>query len=220
MKTYKLSELVLDFDLYPRGKVDSHHAANMVASLEAGSELPPLVIDKKTKRIVDGFHRWRAYKQMYTLDFEVTCIEKTYKNDAELFLDAMRYNASHGRALTPHDMTHCIIKAKKFKLSDHLVGEALHLTTDRIQGLRGMRIGNVSGRPIALKHTIDHMAGRRLTTKQESANKKLSGMQQLFYVNQLVTLIENDLIDMNNANLLSGLDKLHGLLETVSVKAA
>jgi hypothetical protein len=220
MKTYKLSELILDFDLYPRGKVDSQHATNMVISLEAGAELPPLVIEKKTKRIVDGFHRWRAYKQIYDLNFEVTCIEKTYKDDGDLFLDAMRYNSSHGRALTPHDMTGCIIKAKKFKLSDHLVGEALHLTTEKINGLRGARIGSVSGRPIALKHTIQHMAGKKLTKKQACANKKLSGMEQLFYVNQLVALIENDLIDMSNANLLSGLDKLHGLLEKVSVKAA
>ena len=220
MKTYKLAELILDFDLYPRGKVDSQHVANMVASLEAGAEMPPLVIDKKTKRVADGFHRWRAYERVYDLDYEVTCIEKTYKDDGELFLDAMRYNSAHGRALTPHDMTHCLIKAKSFKLSDHLVGEALHLTTGRIKGLRSTRIGNVSGRPIALKHTIQHLAGHRLTKKQEAANKKLSGMNQLFYVNQLIELIENDLIDGNNDKLSAGLQKLRGLLDAVSAKAA
>jgi hypothetical protein len=220
MKTYKLSELILDFDLYPRGKVDSQHAANMVASLDAGAEMPPMVIEKKTKRVVDGFHRWRAYSQTFDLNYEVTCIEKTYANDGELFLDAMRYNSAHGRALTPHDMTGCIIKAKKFKLSDHLVGEALHLTTEKIKGLRGARIGSVSGRPIALKYTIQHMAGHKLTKKQEAANKKLSGMNQLFYVNQLIELIENGLLDSSNEKLLTGLEKLRGLLDSKVMKAA
>ena len=220
MKTHQLAELVLDFDMYPRGKVDSHHAAQMVASIEAGAELPPLVIDKKTKRLVDGFHRWRAYKQAYGLNYKVTCIEKTYKDDGELFLDAMRYNASHGRALTQHDKTHCLIMAKNFKLSDNLVSEALNLTAERIGELRSTRIAGVAARPIALKQTIRHMAGQKLTKKQETANTKLSGMNQLFYVNQVCILIENDLVDTDNSQLAKGFIRLRALLVQHLKKAA
>ena len=45
---------------------------------------------------------------------------------------------------------------------------------------------------------------------------KLGGMETLFYVNQLVLLIEQDLIDRNNDELLSGLSKLAALLEQYS----
>ena len=220
MKKYKLSALVLDFDLYPRGKVDSQHVAQIAASIEAGTELPPLVIEKKTKRMVDGFHRHRSYIRVYDLDHEVLCIEKTYKDDGALFLDAMRYNAAHGRALTQHDKAHCLILAANFKLSDNLVAEALHLTTERIGTLRSTRIGRIGARPIALKQTIKHMAGRKLSEAQETVNKKLSGMNQLFYVNQVAMLIENNLVDADDDKLLNGFERLRVLLEGYLRKAA
>ena len=37
MKKYAISELVFDFDLYPRGSVDSHHVGEIAAAIEAGS---------------------------------------------------------------------------------------------------------------------------------------------------------------------------------------
>src|SRR5688572_13414948 len=61
METIKASELVEDFDLYPRGDVDGTHVLSLVQALEAGVELPPIIACKKTKRIVDGFHRRRAF---------------------------------------------------------------------------------------------------------------------------------------------------------------
>jgi ParB-like chromosome segregation protein Spo0J len=212
VKKYALSELVLDFDIYPRGDVDSHHVGEIASAMEAGASMPPLVIDRKSKRIADGFHRWRAYRRLYDDTHKVDCIEKDYKNDKELFLDSMRYNASHGRALTQHDKVHCLLLAEKLKVSSELVAQALNITPVRIGELRAARVGTIGARQIALKQTIRHMGGKELTEDQGHANEKLSGMSQLFYVNQLVTLIENDLIDLDNADLIAGLAKLHGML--------
>lgn len=220
MKRYKLSELVLDFDLYPRGSVDSHHVGEIASAIEAGASIPPIVIDKKSKRITDGFHRWRAYRNLYGVDHEVECVEKTYKNEGEMLLDAMRFNASHGRALTAHDKAHCLIIAKKFKLSDHIIAQALNLTTGRIGAIRSTKIGRLGTKPIALKRTIRHMAGRSITKPQVTANEKLGGMNQLFYVNQIKILIKSDLIDFDNADLMGGLQELRGLLDGLFVKVA
>jgi len=220
MKNYKLSELVLDFDLYPRGGVDSHHVGEIAAAIEAGSVMPPLVVDKKSKRIVDGVHRWKAYRRLFDEDHEVQCVEKTYKNEGEMLLDAMRFNASHGRALTQHDKTHCLILGEKYNLSVEAIAQALNLTTSRIGALQTGRIGKIGTRKFALKQTIRHMAGQNMTALQETANEKLSGMNQLFYVNQIKTLIENDLIDMNNSELLDGLNSLRSLLDSLFRKVA
>lgn len=62
--------------------------------------------------------------------------------------------------------------------------------------------------PIPLKRTIRHMSGHQLSQAQANANAKLSGMEQLFYVNQLLTLIENELIDRSNPQLMAALDRL------------
>ena len=220
MKKHALSELIFDFDLYPRGQVDSHHVTEIVAAIDAGATMPPPIICAKTKRIVDGFHRIRAYLRRYDEDYEVECIEKTYANDKDLFLDAMRYNAAHGRALTQHDKAHCLILAKKFRIKQDLVAAALNITTERIGSLTTTRIGRAQGSPIALKRTISHMAGHDLTPDQAAANKKLSGMNQMFYVNQLITLIESDLLTTDDDDLMAGLAKLSGLLSGLLKKKA
>lgn len=220
MKKYRLSELVLDFDLYPRGSVDSHHVGEIASAIESGATMPPIVIDMRSKRIVDGFHRWRAYCKIHGLDYKVECVEKTYKNDGEFLLDAMRFNASHGRALTQHDKTHCLILGVKLNLKESTIAGALNLTSAHIGTLKTTRIGRIGTRPLALKQTIRHMAGRKLSKSQQIANEKLSGMNQLFYVNQLITLIDNDLIDMDNNKLITGLNRLRGLLEKYYCKAA
>jgi len=212
MKKYKIAELVIDFELYPRGKVDSHHVGEIAYAIEAGTPMPPVIIDKKSKRVIDGVHRINAYRRLYDETHEIDCAEKEYKNDKEMFVDAMRYNSAHGRALSQHDKLHCILMAEKFKISTTVIAEALHITTDRIGALRSERVGTLSGSPIALKQTIRHMGGQKLTKEQVSANEKLGGMNALFYINQIILLIENDLIDTSNADLQKGLAALYEAL--------
>lgn len=220
MKKYALSALVFDFDIYPRGSVDSQHASEIAAAIEAGAAMPPLIIDQKSKRVVDGFHRGRSYRKLYGEEYQVNCVEKSYKNDAAMFIDAMKYNASHGRALTQHDKAHCLLIAERFSIAPEIVSESLNITPTRIGELRAHRIGSSGGRPLALKRTMQHMAGKELTAGQAGANERSSGMNQLFYVNQIIDLIENDLLDLANEELMRGLDRLATLLDNLRKKRA
>jgi len=63
------------------------------------------------------------------------------------------------------------------------------------------------------------MAGKQLNKKQQETNKRLGGMQQSFYANQLIDLIESDLLDVNNPLLIERLRTLHGLLAAVLKQA-
>lgn len=218
MKTYKAAELVEDFDLYPRNNVDSQHVKHLVEALAAGEELPPGIIDKKTKRLIDGFHRKRARIQLYGPDAEMEVIEKTYKNDAEMFLDAMRYNAAHGVKLDQCDRTHCVIIAERLSIPLEAVAGALHVPIERLGMLRTHRTAlGSSGLTIPLKRTISHFAGKRLNKAQAEANEKLSGMNQAFYANQLIMLIENRLLDLEDERLMDRLKVLHEALEGLLV---
>lgn len=217
MKKMKVAELVLDFDLYPRNNVDSHNVRNLVDALATGAELPPVVIDKKTKRVTDGFHRCRASLQHFGDDAEILVIEKAYKSDAEMFVDAMKYNASHGAKLDSCDRSHCLIVAERLKIAVSTVAEALHMSVDRLSTLRETRTGiNSSGQAVALKNTIAaQFTGKRLNKRQVQANEKLSGMSQVFYANQLIELLESDMLDTENEKLMERLMILNGLLDVV-----
>lgn len=215
MRKLKCSQLVLDFDFYPRAQVDSQHVAYMVEAMKAGSEFPPVVICKKTKRVADGFHRVRARQRHDGPDAEIQVVEKTYRNDAELFLDAMRYNAAHGRNLTQYDRAHCAILAVNLGLDDEAIAGALHVPAEKIGELRADRSAKHAGLQVPIKRTIRHMAGRTLNKGQVAANAKLSGMNQVFYVHQVCTLIESGLLNTDDAALMAALEKLRELLAGV-----
>jgi hypothetical protein len=222
MKEFKLSDLVLDYSIYPRKEIDSQHAAILQEAIEGGAVMPPLVLETKTHRVVDGFHRYRAFKRIAkdNVDFMVSCIEKTYKSEALLFLDAMRYNAEHGRALNKFDRTHCIIMAHQLSVSDKDIAKVLHVQVEAVKRLIVDRTATgVNGKQklVPIKSTIRHMAGQKMTTEQVACNDKLGGMQQGFYVHQIILLIESGLLDLENERLMEQVKHLHELLEGVLV---
>jgi ParB-like chromosome segregation protein Spo0J len=221
MRMINANQLVFDQDLYPRGEVDKQNVTYIVRALEAGKVMPPIVIDKASKRIVDGIHRWHAHRQ-YAGDetVQVECIEKSYKSDAELFLDAAQLNASHGQNLTMFDRTRCVMIAQRLHIPDNAIAGALNMTQDKVGAMKQERTGymrSANGRGVTsftkdriipLKRSIRHMAGRLLTQKQAEANEKLSGMDAIFHVLQLLTMIDNDLLDLSDARLRSKLVEL------------
>jgi hypothetical protein len=225
MTKRKVGELILDFNVYPRMSVDTQHISYMREALEAGGKFPPLVICAKTLRIVDGFHRHKLYLMAYGSDYEADVIEKSYKRDADLFADAMRLNAEHGRSLSRYDRAHCLLVAEKLTLSLDETAVALGMTVDKLTELRVNRVATLSvsgkgkGAAIPLKRTIAHMTGKTLTPAQAEVNDRLGGMNQLFYVNQLISLLEADLIDRQNADLMKRLQVLRTLIGKVKVAA-
>lgn len=221
MRNIKAADLVLDFDLYPRNSVDAHNVKHICDALAAGIDLPPVIIDKKSKRVVDGFHRVRANLRLYGEDATVTVVEKAYKNDAAIFIDAMRYNASHGAKLDQCDRTHCVLIAERLSIPAEAVAGALNMPVDKLSLLRMTRVAtSTSGLSIPLKRTISkQFAGRRLNKRQVEANEKLSGMNQAFYVNQLIELLESNMIDTDDERLVDRLRHLSELLESIVAAA-
>jgi len=218
MKEYRLGDLVLDYTIYPRKQIDSYHVHIIVDAIQNGAELPPIVIEKKTKRVVDGFHRHTAYKRVSGDNPEclVMCIEKNYKSEKDLFLDSMRFNASHGRTLSKYDRVHCLNVARELDIPDKDVAKILHIPPKDVQTLSVNRTairGNGKQRLEPIKGTIGHKAGQQLSDEQWQANTKLGGMKQSFYVNQLITLIENELIDTQDEKLMERLQRLGELLD-------
>ena len=220
MNTHPVSSLVFDFSFYPRSNIDTQHVGYIAQAVEGGATLPPIIIDKKSKRIVDGFHRTRAYRNLYGDDHGVECVEKAYKTDRAMFLDAMRYNAAHGRRLSSHDRAHCINLALEFKMELESVATALQMTLDKTKQMKVERFGEMrvgkKKKPVPLKRTIAGVvAGKMLTPRQVEANDRLSGMTQVFYVNQVIELIEADLLDTKNERLIERLGHLQGLIGQV-----
>lgn len=193
MATVKLSELVLDWDLYPRHNVSSVQVAAMIDHLKAGGSLPPIIVCRKTKRIVDGFHRHRAWLKMHGDDFEAPVEWRDFKNDGELFKEAARNATGNSLNLSPFDRVRCLSRAKALRIPVADMAAILRMTTARAKSLLEERTASSAGgqSDVVVKRSIPHMAGETLTAKQEEANEKASGWSPLFHVNQLISHFEN-----------------------------
>ena len=163
MKEMKVSELVLDFDLYPRPSIDSEHVRGMVEAEKAGTDFPPILVDRATNRVVDGFHRYRKQQRVYGDDAMIMVNLKTYKSDADMVVDVISLNAQHGKKLTPYDHARCLLIAERVKLSDDRLAGALHVPIAKLGDLRVRKLASTNGNKLAVKQTIAHMAGKKLT---------------------------------------------------------
>lgn len=126
-----VNSLILDYDLYPRGGIDSQNVSRMVLALEAGTALPPVVIDRKTRKVIDGFHRCKATLRFGGELAEIAIVERDYKNEQEMLLDAGKMNAPHGLAMDKHDRVHFALKARKMGIGEKRIAEAINMTLKR-----------------------------------------------------------------------------------------
>lgn len=212
-QTVKATALVLDYDFYPREQIQSFHVSQMIEAMEAGVTLPPIVVDMKSKRVVDGFHRVRAYQKLYGRDATIPAIFKTYKTEADMFADGISLNTSHGRPLTPYDKARCIARAEELKMEPQLTAKALNMTPERLGELKASRIATYKMKPITLKRTMAHLAGEELTDEQYAYNLKAGGMNQTFFINQVIAMLEADAVDRDDKKTVKALKRLHDLLE-------
>jgi len=211
----KLSELVVDFDVYPRTDVNGQNVTAICQALEAGDKMPPITICKKTKRVVDGVHRVRAYMRLHGPDYLIEANAKSYANDGELVLDAARLNATHGYKLTSVDRSRCALLADRLHVPMATMAKALSIPEQRLASLVVDRTAYDGKLRVPLKRTARHFAGRKLTKLQVEANDRLSGMNQIFYVNQILTLIDSELLDTSDEKLMEALAALAGRLDSL-----
>lgn len=238
MRTIPVCELWEDLDLYPRVSVDDDNVSNLESALRAGATLPPIVIEKECNRIVDGVHRCRAYSAVFGEEHPVSVVEKVYANDAEFFLDAVRYNATHGAGLIHDDRRHIAAVCDRLSVSADAVAGALSTTVDRLGSLRAVRaplLLQPSAVPaIKPKSEIDRRIARSErhidraraseVSKMGHATRAANLLERIDddhavdfegCVNQLITLLEKKGWDSTNHGLKRKCARLHLLLEQV-----
>lgn len=208
----KLADLVLDYDIYPRTSIDRQHAVYMGQAYKAGVSFPPIVVDAKSKRVTDGFHRVTFYRVINGPNCKIDCIERHYVNNNDMRIDSMRMNASHGRNLTKQDRTRCFIMGTEHQIPLESLAQSLGMTVDELKSLGEKRIALCDGVQVPIKQTVKHLAGKEITAKQMEVNSKLHGMRPAFYARQLIMLADSDMLDMDDADLVETLKTLSKIL--------
>ena len=159
MKAMKLSDLTVDESIYPREQVDWEHVESIRHAIRLNVVLPPIVVSKGGNTIVDGVHRYEAYLAEFGDNYSIECIEKNYKSVAELFLDSVRFNATHGKNMTKADRLHCSALAARLHIDTDAIGKALNVSASYFGSLRSSGTSGVlTVDPVIKKLPNKHMA--------------------------------------------------------------
>jgi ParB-like nuclease domain len=212
-----VEELVFDPSLYPRTKPSAANVAAIAEAMRAGVKFKPIVVEKKTKRIVDGIHRWTAWKQVYEKDSKIECELITETDEGKLLAMSVDLNAEHGLQLAAYERTDCFIRMERLGVTRETALQVLRMTeqkAERIEATRtAFRIGDTGEKEkVALKGNMRTFQGQTLTPAQEKANEHSSGMKIQFYVSQLTYLLDAGIAARATKSELAFLIRLRGLL--------
>jgi len=206
VETVPLADLILDFTFYPRTIVDSTTVSRLVMALDCGEDLPPIVADRASKRVVDGFHRVTAYKRR---ERKLVPVEfRDYDSEADMFLDALRLNASHGRPLTPFDIRHALIRCIDLGIEPLRAADVVHVPPIRVTEMIGLSAQTKAGTRIPLKRGLSHLAGRVIDDGQAEVNRRYGGMRPSYYVVQLIGILRADMWDREDVGFRTQMDEL------------
>lgn len=201
-----LDQLKLDYDIYPRTQIADTHVSALQDAAAAGVELPPILVCAKSMRIVDGFHRYtRAHRNGEEI---IPAILENFPDEAAVFAAAVKANAAHGKPYAPFERAKIVRQAQDFGLTVDRLSDALNISIDKITEIQAgfVGVGKTSG---PVKATVSHLRGGRMTKDQAKAADKLGGMPQRFYVEQLLILVENDLVNLADDVMMAKLARLH-----------
>lgn len=197
IKQVKLGELVEDLTVYPRGSVSEVRVADLCYALDAGARLPPPVIDKTTRKIVDGFHRVRALRRRLG-DSGVTGADvREFAGAAEMLLESSRLNSLHGLPLGRYDQRVVHVKASALGASDDQIASALGVTATRLLQIV-IRQADSAGGPVPLKRGSEFLSGAYLTAEQVAAIRRMRGAPARAKVAELTRLLEAGLVPLQH----------------------
>ncbi len=64
MGTISITEVKFQERIYPRGKPSTQTIEDYADALLAGETMPPIILERETNRLLDGYHRWKAHERL------------------------------------------------------------------------------------------------------------------------------------------------------------
>lgn len=164
MATVTLSDLRYDERLYPRVACDPVWVHRLCQHLQAGAQFPPILVDKNTMIVLDGWHRAAAYRAVYGDDADIPVEFVDAADDTARFLAALRANAYHGRPYSTNDIAQVVLRAEALGIARQQVADILHLSRRRLDDVLTQRVAyeEGTGQPIVLGRSWAPLAGQTL----------------------------------------------------------
>jgi ParB-like chromosome segregation protein Spo0J len=116
-------------------RLNGEDKAHIARLAETETPLPPILVDKRTMRVIDGMHRLMAASLLGRETIKVIFFEGS---EADIFLRAVQENVSHGLPLSQADRRAAAerIIASHPHMSDRAIGHSAGLAAKTIAAIR------------------------------------------------------------------------------------
>lgn len=216
-----IKDLVFDSNLYPRIKTNWLTVYQYGMAMRSGALFPPITVgtlhDKKY--VVDGWHRVEALKLIG--EEYVQAVVKNYKNERELFADAVKLNANHGRQLSVQEKARIIDRLLDYNFSLQEISEIVHVPVDHIQRFTLKVVNLPNGSKLYMKSIVENAVKDDLTLAQKIKQDIFNVRNVLLLLAQLKELLESGAFPLDNDNIKALAVEVYTLLgEILQVKTA
>lgn len=222
MKTrlLKIKGIVFDERLYPREKYSWQTAYDYSQSMKSGAKFPVIVVGlyKNKPYLIDGKHRIEATKLCKEEYIEAEI--KVGLSLKEIYLEAIKANIGHGRQFSPFEKRKIILKLKDMKIPIVQISSMIGISMDKLEEFTYQTVSTsfTTGKPIVLKAPLGHKAGQSVNDSIQIDQKEISTYSQLSLFNQVVTIVKENLIDLENGAVLEKVIELKKLMRKVKIK--
>ena len=221
-----LASLIFDGTVYPRHSVDMSHVADIARAIEAGQEIPLPVVERKTKRIVDGWHRCKAYQKILGRGGEIEADLRSYPDELTLLKDAVRLNSGQGRKLDQQDRTRSAIMLEQAGMPVTEIADTLRTTENRVRELlvrvvlvRPKGGGDPERQPAKpVTYPASGAGPRELSEAQYQVMQSSNGHRTAQTVTQLTAELESGVTDLTAPGLPGKLWRLHDVIASTVPK--
>ena len=228
-QTVKIADIVIDEDIYPRKQNVWLVAYQYSQAMKAGAVFPPIVLGKYKKKLylVDGRHRIDANK---LLDKDsVEAIVKQYKDKKTMFIDSIKFNNIHGKALTVADKTKIFGTLRNWKLPDLTISTLLNTPIDNFNVFISRLVGPEGNQETIRSSVVDEL-GKNITEQEaytiattKDQNKFVNRTAKQSLANT-IELFENNLVSLDDPQTrelcIKLLDAIQAALKTTEAVAA
>jgi hypothetical protein len=205
-----LAKIVLDETLYPRHKISDSNVSQLVEAIKAGAILPPIILDEKTLKVIDGWHRVEAYRKVNGETAEVDVELHKYETKQAMFIDAVKRNAIQGYKLTTWDRVRSIIMLEELGASVEKIGKTLSLTKQKTESLLRDRVAiDGQGNKVALKGSMESFSGKKLDDTQRDYNEGVGvGVSLTTLLSQIIRALEANVVNRSDPRIIDRFSRI------------
>ena len=189
-----ISKLECDSDIYPRTSLVDNRVNIYKDAMRNGDIFPAIIVEsrngKPTGRILDGWHRYEAYRQLDRTDIPVKYLET--KDEIDAIRQSFLYNMEHGLPYTSIEIKQYVRTAEELGITYAVISKDINKPEKKVVSItKGFGI-STTGKTVALKRGFGHLAkAKRVTKSQIQLMRKWSGGTPTIKVRELTGFFQS-----------------------------